>query len=191
MVCLVEYVHLLNAAHIVQVHYYYTAIRYKHVKQQIDKLCEIVRLTGSQNANTKSNIVISLLTMKVTCIQSWNLVFVVLCVGAAMVVIYPQDTVVMPVKTALLVCVAYGDPQSSVTWSKGTVSLSNSSQTSIWQQLLNQSGFVFVRSVLEICNTNAAHSGEYSCTADNGVGSHSISFQLTIQGKQVVMSASF
>ena len=38
MVCLVEYVHLLNAAHIVQVHYYYTAIRYKHVKQQIDKL---------------------------------------------------------------------------------------------------------------------------------------------------------
>jgi len=52
MVCLVEYVHLLNAAHIVQVHYYYTAIRYKHVKQQIDKLCEIVRLAGSQNANT-------------------------------------------------------------------------------------------------------------------------------------------
>ena len=52
MVCLVEYVHLLNAAHIAQGHYYYyTAIRYKHLKQQY-KLCEIVRLTGSKNANT-------------------------------------------------------------------------------------------------------------------------------------------
>ena len=107
-----------------------------------------------------------------------------------MVVIYPQDTVVMPGKTALLVCVAYGDPQSSVTWSKGTVSLSNSSQISIWQQLQNQSGFIFVQSVLEICNTDAAHSGEYSCTADNGIGSHSISFQLTIQGKQVFLPVS-
>ena len=102
-----------------------------------------------------------------------------------MVVIYPQDTMVMAGNTALLVCVAYGDPQPSVTWRKGTVSLSNSSQIRIYEQLLNQSGFIFVRSVLEICNTNAAHTGEYSCTTDNGVGNHSISFQLTIPGKQI------
>ena len=100
-----------------------------------------------------------------------------------MVVIYPQNTVVMTGNTAFLVCVAYGQPQSSVTWSMGTASLSNSSQISIREQLLNHNGFIYVRSVLEICNTNAAHTGEYSCTADNGVGNHSISFQLSIQGR--------
>ena len=67
MVCLVEYVHLLNAAHIVQVHYYYTAIRYKHVKQRIDKLCEIVKAHRFTKCEyKKSNIVTSLPTMKVT-----------------------------------------------------------------------------------------------------------------------------
>jgi len=103
----------------------------------------------------------------------------------AMVVIYPQDTVVMTGQAALLACVAYGVPQPSIMWSKGAVSLSNSSQISIREQLLNQSGFIYVRSILEICNTNAAHSGEYSCTADNGVGNHSISFQLTFQGRPI------
>ena len=109
-----------------------------------------------------------------------------------MVVIYPQDTVVMTGQAALLACVAYGVPQPSVMWSKGTgtVSLSNSSQISIREQLLNQSGFIYVRSILEICNTNAAHSGEYSCTADNGVGNHSISFQLTFQGRPLCLLVS-
>ena len=108
-----------------------------------------------------------------------------------MVVIYPRDTVVMTGNTALLACVAFGIPQSSITWSMGTASLSNSSQISIREQLLNQSGFIFVRSVLEICNTNAAHTGEYSCTADNGVGNHSISFQLSLQGRPLIYVCRF
>jgi len=123
------------------------------------------------------------------------MVFVVLyiLVGEAMVVIYPQDTVVMTGQAALLACVAYGVPQPSVMWSKGTgtVSLSNSSQISIREQLLNQNGFIYVRSILEVCNTNAVHRGEYSCTTENGVGHHYISFQLGIQGRPLCMSSVF
>jgi len=118
-------------------------------------------------------------------------VLVVLCVGAAMVVIYPQDTVVMTGQAALLTCVAYGIPRSSIMWSKGTVSLSNSSQISIREQLLNQNGFIYVRSILEICNTNAVHRGEYSCNTENGVGNHSISFRLGVQGRPLCLLVLF
>ena len=88
--------------------------------------------------------------------------------------------------TASLTCVAYGLPFPSITWNKNGTAVSNSSLTSIYEETKSENGVSFVRSVLEICGSDLTDSGEYSCTADNGITSDSSNFMITVvtvQGK--------
>ena len=91
--------------------------------------------------------------------------------------------------TASLTCVAYGLPFPSITWNKSGTAVSNSSLTSIYEETKSENGVSFVRSVLEICGSDLTDSGEYSCTADNGITSDSSNFMITVvtvQGKNTL-----
>jgi len=67
----------------------------------------------------------------------------------------------------VLACVGYGSPQMpSVTWSKDGVMLVNSTRITIFENQVSESGFTFVKSMLEICATQAADSGQYSCSIE-------------------------
>ena len=88
--------------------------------------------------------------------------------------------------TITLVCVAYGDPNPSISWNRGGTALSNNSRITIFEVLMTESGATFVRSILELCSVEGADAGRYSCFADNTLGNDTASFVLTVnaQSKQ-------
>ena len=84
--------------------------------------------------------------------------------------------------TLTLSCVGYGNPLPSVFWSRSDTNqvLVNSSQITIFEETLSQSGVTFVKSILQICSVPASMTGEYSCTSQNEVGNETVTFQLTV-----------
>ena len=94
--------------------------------------------------------------------------------------IAPEDGSVVAGNTVLFTCVGYGEGSTSVSWKKGDASLVNDSRTTITNDLITEGGVAFVQSVLEICSTEVADTGQYSCTADNGVGIDTTMFALTV-----------
>ena len=91
--------------------------------------------------------------------------------------IAPEDGLVVAGNTILFTCVGYGGESTSVSWKKGDASLVNDSRTTITNDLITEGGVTFLQSVLEICSTEV---GQYSCTADNGVGNDTAMFTLTV-----------
>ena len=81
----------------------------------------------------------------------------------------------------VLACVGYGSPLvSSVTWSKDGVMLVNSTRITIFENQVTESGFTFVKSMLEICTTQVADSGQYSCSIGNEVSNTSAGFEVSV-----------
>ena len=81
----------------------------------------------------------------------------------------------------VLACVGYGSPQvSSVTWSKDGIVLVNSTRNTIFENQVTESGFTFVKSILEICATQDADSGQYSCSIGNEVSNTSAGFEVSV-----------
>ena len=89
---------------------------------------------------------------------------------------------------AHLTCVASGSPLPSVTWSKNGSTLSNSSGLYVHQVLVTDSGLIFVESVLQTCT---AEESDYSCRADNLIGSESdtIDFPSNTEGRMRMSTA--
>jgi len=52
--------------------------------------------------------------------------------------------------------------------------------------LVTENGVTFVQSILELCSTEEADAGQYSCFAENTLGNDTTSFVLTVnaQSKQ-------
>lgn len=97
----------------------------------------------------------------------------------------PQDTQANVGSSLLLPCVAYSTTGEGlkIAWKKGNKPLVNVTDRLIVheQTVMNKSGLIFVKSVLEICAINPADIGNYSCTAsENGGGSDNATFELTI-----------
>ena len=83
--------------------------------------------------------------------------------------------------TVTLSCVGYGDPLPSVFWSNSNNDmLINSSQITIFEDTLSESGMYFVKSILEVCNVETMMSGEYSCTSQNEFSNQTARFQLSV-----------
>jgi len=81
----------------------------------------------------------------------------------------------------VLACVGYGSPQMpSVTWSKDGVVLVNSTRITIFENQVTESGFTFVKSILEICATQDADSGQYRCSANNTISFETADFALQV-----------
>lgn len=92
------------------------------------------------------------------------------------IVISPGNSSVEAGNTIILSCAGFGDPIPSVTWNMGSIQLSNSSQITIYTEVVTEVGFDFVHSILEVCNVDEATSGEYSCTVGNVFGDASVNF---------------
>ena len=95
----------------------------------------------------------------------------------------PGDITVISGNTVRVECRAYGIPQPNITWTKGGVPLSNSSDANriaIYEGGFTESGSV--RSYLEICSVRLSDGGEYSCVADNGAGNATSEFEINIPG---------
>ena len=84
--------------------------------------------------------------------------------------------------TGMFVCVAYGCPLPSLTWSKGGTLLSNNSQSTIYERQVveTQSNETFVQSILVICSLTPEDAAQYNCSASNNISSTSASFNLTV-----------
>ena len=101
--------------------------------------------------------------------------------------IRPNQTIEVDTgNTITLVCVAYGDPNPSISWSQGDTVLSNNSRITIFEELVTENGVTFLRSILVLCSAEEADAGQYSCFADNTLGNDTASFVLTVnvQSKQ-------
>jgi len=83
--------------------------------------------------------------------------------------------------TVTLSCIGYGDPLPSVFWSNSNNDmLINSSQITIVEDTLSESGVHFVKSILEVCSVEPVMSGEYSCTSQNEFSNQTARFQLSV-----------
>ena len=104
----------------------------------------------------------------------------------ARIVIRPnQTTSVDAGNTIISVCVAYGDPNPSITWSRGDAVVSNDSRVTIYEELVTENGVTFVQSIIEVCSAEETDAGQYSCFAENAFGNDTAVIELTVnaQGK--------
>lgn len=102
----------------------------------------------------------------------------------AEVVLLSEGTLMSAGSTVLLTCVALGNPLPSLSWEReGLTTLHNGSRTTIFESVVVRSGFMFARSVLQICLTVGGDMGNYNCTATNDFGNDSAPVELTVHGK--------
>ena len=103
--------------------------------------------------------------------------------GEATVVIKPNDTTLDEGSTMLAVCVGTGFPQPSISWTFNDDLLQNGSSSSrvlIYEELTEENGVTFVRSILEVCSVNVFDSGLYQCTVANRLVNATSNFTLTV-----------
>ena len=106
----------------------------------------------------------------------------------AQIVIRPnQTTNVDAGNTIVGVCVAYGDPNPSITWNRGGTALSNDSRVTIYEELVTENGVTFVQSIIEVCSAEVSDAGQYSCFTENTFGNDTAVFELTVnaQGSEI------
>ena len=109
----------------------------------------------------------------------------------AQIVIRPnQTTSVDAGNTIVAVCVAYGDPNPSITWNRGDTVLSNDSRVTIYEELVTENGVMFVQSIIEVCSAEVSDAGQYSCFAENAFGNDTAVIELTVNagGKAIVFT---
>ena len=105
---------------------------------------------------------------------------------APQIVIRPNQTIVVDAGNSItFVCVAFGDPNPSISWNRGDTVLNNDSHITIYEELMTENGVTFVQSILELC-AQEADAGQYNCFADNTVGNDTVSHELLVnaRGKQ-------
>lgn len=87
-----------------------------------------------------------------------------------MVVVYPEDTVVLAGDSILLTCIGYGIPTPLLHWQRDGVNIiEDDSKYFITETTVIVDNTVFVMSSLSLCNSSEVNSGEYSCTANNEI----------------------
>ena len=82
--------------------------------------------------------------------------------------------------TVIMACVATGFPTPSISWAMEVTELYNDSRVTIYDEILEEGGVIFTRSILEICSLTVEDGGQYSCTASNPGSDDTVNFVLTI-----------
>lgn len=141
--------------------------------------------------------------MKKYCMENDSFI---LCTDAVQVVESPEALRIASGDTLLLSCVAYGVPLPAVSWSKNGSTLENNTQITIleelvaasdpnfatYEHLVNRSGAMFVRSIIQIRSIRLIDSDHYSCSADNGfTNDTSSSFEVVVEGKSAFDDCEF
>ena len=82
------------------------------------------------------------------------------------IVVYPGGSSFTEQSTILLTCVGYGSPTNpNITWSREGELVEESDNVTIYQEVMEQRGVMFVESTLKICSIHAEHAGLYTCAA--------------------------
>jgi len=101
-------------------------------------------------------------------------------------VIAPPESVAVPSgSTVVFVCVSLDAP--SIIWRQEREQLNSIAdpRVNISEGLVNKSGRVFLRSVLQLCGVSDVDAANYSCIADSGLaGNDSTSFELRVLHRQ-------
>ena len=99
----------------------------------------------------------------------------------AVILIHPNSVAVNATSAVIFSCLGYGLPIPNITWSteNGSI-LKNMSRISLYEELVNRSGVLFVKSVLEICSIEPNDATSYTCTVDNGISTDNVSVVLGI-----------
>ena len=101
------------------------------------------------------------------------------CVDAAAVVITPPATNTVNEKSVVeFVCVAYGNPLPTITWSRTNVpniTSTTHANATVTTQTMVYGDVTFQKSVLQLCSVSARdQDNAYMCKAENGVGGSGI-----------------
>ena len=109
-----------------------------------------------------------------------------------MVVVYPEDAVVLAGDSLLLTCVGYGLPPPSLSWQKNGETISaDDAKFSLRETRVVVEGAEFVRSSLLLCNTSEEDTGNYSCSANNTIREPATEeFSISVQSKSKFLATS-
>ena len=102
--------------------------------------------------------------------------------SAAEIVIAPPNSEVSEGNTIVLTCVAFGVPNPDISWTANGVTLSNESRITVYSELVEEGGVMFVSSMLEICSVGVDDAGRYSCMASYGERNDTIMFNVSVTG---------
>ena len=108
--------------------------------------------------------------------------------GEASVVIAPVDYSIEESATVVALCVGTGFPQPSIFWNLDGSPLENSTNVTIYEEVIEESGLTFVQSFLEVCSVDFMDAGLYQCTVANRIVSASSNFTLTVKGKPLLQA---
>ena len=100
--------------------------------------------------------------------------------SAAQLVLVPPNSEVPSGDTILLTCVASGSFPLDIFWNREDSALMNDTRVVIYQETFEESGLMFVRSILQLCSVETADGGTYSCTASNAFSNNTATFDLTV-----------
>ena len=100
------------------------------------------------------------------------------------IICQPNVTVCSPEEgnTIVLTCVAFGVPNPDISWTANGVTLSNDSRITVYSELVEEGGVMFVSSMLEICSVGVDDAGRYSCMASYGERNDTAMFNVSVTG---------
>ena len=97
-----------------------------------------------------------------------------------MIVLKPPDTNALYGSTVLLTCIAVGDPTPSIVWLRDGSLIENSTDVVVYQDLVEEAGIIFSRSILEVCSLDLSDEATYTCIANSSAGEDTASFSLDV-----------
>ena len=96
-----------------------------------------------------------------------------------------NDTALRTGKTALLVCVGFGEPDVEISWSFNGAPVVNTSLVTIYEEDDVQGERIFKQSFLQICSLVQADAGGYTCIASDGFTTDNATTQLTVTSESL------
>lgn len=107
------------------------------------------------------------------------------------IILYPPMNSVIPQGSTIeIVCVASGYPLPSIVWSNANIanlSAQTSTNTYVYNEVVDNNGVWYVKSVLQICDFAANDQNTYRCEANNYIQPSSRIFSLQFESKPLAL----
>ena len=112
------------------------------------------------------------------------MIIILVLIPLVEIIIHPKSVLQVDAGDSVtFTCVAYGSPVPHFLWSRNSTKLSNDSRIMISEEVVYLRGVTFVTSTMEICSTEAADTGTYTCTAGGGLHNDTFSFWVPVIAK--------